>query len=331
MLEQFVKLNLVGESPVFMRTLALIKKVATCNAPVLIEGETGTGKENAARAIHYMSDRRDNGFVPVNCGALPDELLENELFGHEKGAFTDAKNSQAGLVNIASGGTLFLDEVDSLSPKAQAALLRFLQTQEYRPLGSRVTRYADVRILAASNSKLSDKVADKKFREDLLFRLNVLNVHMPALRERSNDIALITDALLKRFARSQGTPQKFLSPFSVYWLQRHSWPGNVRELENLLFRQFVLCEGNCIHIQDSPDFAANQHDDATEPAKQENILNFQAAKAAAIQQFEKSYLTNILARTDGNISEAARISGKERRALGKMLKKYDIDKETFYH
>jgi DNA-binding NtrC family response regulator len=200
LLAEFAALNLIGKSPRFVANVQLIKKMSTCHAAVLIQGETGTGKENAARAIHYLSKRSEQGFVPVNCAAIPDELLESELFGHEKGAFTDAKQTQAGLVAIANGGTLFLDEVDSLTPKAQAALLRFLQTQEYRPLGAKQTQLADVRILAATNADLKTLVANKQFREDLYFRLNVLNLTMPPLRERLNDISLIADSLLHRFA-----------------------------------------------------------------------------------------------------------------------------------
>lgn len=325
--EQFSRLNLVGHSPIFLRTLGRIKKIARCDVPVLIEGETGTGKENSARAIHYLSDRSDRAFIPVNCGALPDELLENELFGHKKGAFTDAKSNQGGLIELADGGTLFLDEVDSLTPKAQAALLRFLQTLEYRPLGSKTLLQADVRILSASNADLAASVRQQRFREDLLFRLNVLNVYMPPLRERSEDIIAIAQSLLSRFAYIHNRSIKHLSPAAIDWLHQQRWPGNVRELENTLLRQFLLTEDDFIYPEcHSMEATLPRQDDKSDFA----AGNFHQAKAAAIEHFEQRFLTHLLTQTEGNISEAARIAGKERRALGKLIKKHKIDRTAFF-
>ncbi len=324
LLHEFSSLNLIGQSSTFLKTLSLIKKVAHCDAPVLIEGETGTGKENAARAVHYLSSRSDAGFVPINCGALPDDLLESELFGHSKGAFTDAKEKQDGLVAIADGGTLFLDEVDSLSAKAQSALLRFLQTGEYRPLGSKHCLHANVRIIAASNADMQSLVDAGKFREDLLFRLNVLNIDIPPLRERQDDIELLAKSFVQKFSESYQTSKKYLTATSLQWLKQQAWPGNVRELENTLLRYFLLSDDSTIHIgQDNEEPHSTQNSDL-------DCGSFQAAKAAAIRQFEQSYLQNILRQTGGNVSEAARVSGKERRALGKLLQKYQIEKENFY-
>jgi len=331
LLAQFAELNLVGNSDSFRQTLSLIKKVARCDAPVLIRGETGTGKENAARAIHYLGTRSDYGFVPVNCGALPDELLESELFGYQKGAFTDAKENQPGLVKIAQGGTLFLDEIDSLSPKAQAALLRFLQTREYRPVGGKQTFHADVRVIAATNADLTQRVASGAFREDLVFRLNVLLVTMPPLRERIEDIPVIATKLLTNFCGQYGIKHKRLTPASQLWLSHQRWPGNVRELENVLLRHALLCDDELLHIGDATVESRHNPTSDTEAANYSVDLStcFQQAKTDAIYRFEQNYLRQIMLRADGNVTEAARISGKERRSLGKLLKKYKIDKREY--
>ncbi|HTF85445.1 MAG TPA: sigma-54 dependent transcriptional regulator [Cellvibrio sp.] len=361
LLQTFTGLNLVGHSPVFVDTLQLIQKIAQCHAPVLIRGETGTGKENAARAMHYLSERRECGFIPLNCAAIPDELFESELFGHEKGAFTDAKSSQAGLVTLADGGTLFLDEVDSLTPKAQAALLRFLQTREYRPLGGRDTRQADVRILAATNADLSQRVEEKLFREDLFYRLNVLTVFMPSLRARKDDIPLIARALLHKFSEEYRAAPKQLSGQFIHYLMQQSWPGNVRELENTLLRAFLLSpetlltspagmppggalfetvlekksgltkhaavEDNSALTGKSPESAAHKAEHMFHSINPQ--LSFQDAKAEVITQFEEQYLKQVLSIAEGNVSAAARIAGKERRALGKLIRKYRIDKSLY--
>ncbi len=328
LLSEFSSLNLVGKSAPFVRVLSLLRSVSRHAAPVLILGETGTGKENAARAIHYLGDRSSAGFVPVNCGALPDELLESELFGHERGAFTDAKMRKQGLVEIADGGTLFLDEVDSLSLKAQAALLRFLQTKEYRMVGGKETLFADVRILSASNKELEREVEAGRFREDLLFRLNVLNVTMPPLRERKDDIPLIASALLEKFAGQYKENRKRLARPMIDWLVSQPWRGNVRELENLLLREYLLSEDTLIHrrASDGEGFA---NETKASSLVSENKLQFQEAKSKAVQRFEQDYLHHLLRQTRGNVSEAARIAGKERRALGKLIKKYNIDRQQF--
>lgn len=348
LLNEFAHLHLTGQSPVFIKTISLIKKMANCHAPVLIQGETGTGKENAARAIHYLSDRRDRAFIPINCAAIPDELIESELFGHEKGSFTDAKTTQLGLISLAQGGTLFLDEVDSLTPKAQATLLRFLQTQEYRPLGSKTTLQADVRILAATNANLRELSQHKLFREDLYFRLNVLSLYMPPLRERVTDIPLIVSALIDKFSLQHKIPAKNIHSTSMNYLMQQRWPGNIRELENLLLRSFLLSSGTMLIIeQQTSNDIINTCFELAEAELNDNeenstvsqftgrkkskapALSFQAAKAVAITHFEKNYLEEIMTITDGNVSAAARLAGKERRALGKLLQKYQIQKSNF--
>jgi DNA-binding NtrC family response regulator len=234
--------NLIGRSPTFMAAIALIKKFAACDATVLIEGETGTGKEVAARAIHDLSTRRSAPFVPVNCGALPDTLVENELFGHMRGAFTDARETQSGLIGRAEGGTLFLDEIESLSPKAQAVLLRFLQNGTYSPLGGRAAVAANTRVVAASNVDVAQLAKTGAFRRDLLYRLTILTVRMPALRERPGDERVLAEHFVQQFGRRYERPERRLDSLSLEQLGGHDWPGNVRELENLVHRAFLLTD-----------------------------------------------------------------------------------------
>jgi DNA-binding NtrC family response regulator len=328
-MEHFGELNLVGNSPAFLDALELMRKSAACDATVLLQGETGTGKELAARAIHYLGARRKFPFVPVNCGALPDTLVENELFGHARGAFTDARDARQGVIAQAQGGTLFLDEVEALSLKAQVALLRFLEDFEYRPLGGAEVRTADVRIIAAGNADLAAAARVGGFRQDLLFRLNVLPVELPPLRARGNDVVRLAEMFLQRFARQYRRPPKTLHADAVQRLLGHAWPGNVRELENLIHREFLMSEGAAIHVHCLASCAA---DIAPTPEPLFGKLtkaSFQDAKARAIAQFERAYITELLARTGGNISQAARISGKERSRLGKMLKKYGLERAGF--
>jgi DNA-binding NtrC family response regulator len=336
MISTFSKLNLCGESDTFMQTLERIKKIAVHQATVLIQGETGTGKENAARAIHYLGSRAQCAFVPINCATISDSLLESELFGHEKGAFTDARQAKEGLVAMANGGTLFLDEVDSLSTKAQAALLRFLQTKEYRPIGSKKILYANVRIIAATNADLKYLSTAKQYREDLYFRLNVLNLKMPPLRERIGDIAVIAESLVKRFSKEYDLPIKLLSQRSLRYLEKQYWPGNVREFENTLLSSFLF--SNSAYLEVNDELYSSDKNSIVSP-EESDVLNvesisvmppcFQDAKALAIELFEKKYLSQVMLFSKGNVTAAAKIAGKERRALGKLLQKYDINKDGY--
>ena len=310
---------MIGRSAVFCSAQTLIEKMAAFDAPVLIEGETGTGKELAARAIHYQGARRDRPFVPVNCGAIPDTLIENELFGHRRGAFTDARFDHPGLVELAQGGTLFLDEVDALTPKAQVTLLRFLQDQQFRPLGSRREQQADVRIIAASNHSLERQVAAGEFRLDLLYRLKLLHLMLPPLRERHGDAELLAEHFVKIGAARFNKPALPLDPATLAWFDRYDWPGNIRELENLIQREFLLAEGGHISIPAPPRQIPAQP--AGEPG-----FNYRQAKTRAISEFESRFLVDLMGRTKGNVSAAARISGTERRHLGRLLKKHGIPK-----
>jgi DNA-binding NtrC family response regulator len=329
LLEQFVGLNLLGRSPAFVRALKLIKRFARCDAPVLIEGETGTGKELVSRGIHYLSARRDHPFIAINCGAIPDNLVENELFGHVRGAFTDAKESQPGLVAQARGGTLFLDEVDTLSLKAQIALLRFLERQEYRPLGGKETNRADVRVITATNASLQALAEAGTFRQDLLFRLNVLAVRLPPLRERTGDIELLTEHFLDKYSVQYRQPIKSLHPDTWERMMRYRWPGNVRELENLLHREFLLTDGPVICVDEenvgTPQTASRVEHKTLLSAG----VSFQEAKANTVEAFERSYLHWLMAEARGNVSLAARRAKKERSALRRLLKKHGIEKGTW--
>src|SRR5262245_6688958 len=315
---------MIGESRAFLDVVRLIEKVARFDAPVLIEGETGTGKELAARAIHYSGPRRDCPFIPVNCGAIPDALVENELFGHRRGAYTDAKWEQRGIIAHAQHGTLFLDEIDALTPKSQVTLLRFLQDQQYRQLGGSEVQSADVRIVAASNVNLRELTTQGTFRLDLLFRLNIMRITMPPLRDRHGDVALLSAHFLRACATRFGAGDKRLHADSLARLATYRWPGNVRELENLICREYLLCDDDVIRIEAPGD--AHVRGELDRPTGNFSRLTFKQAKDLAIAQFEKRYLAEVLSASRGNVTKAASMVGKERRAFGRLLKKHDIDK-----
>ena len=331
LLEEFAGLNLVGGSASFVAALKLIKRIARCDVPVLIKGETGTGKELAARAIHYLGARRDHPFIPLNCGAVPDSLFESELFGHERGAFTDAKTTQPGVVALAEGGTLFLDEVDALSAKGQVVLLRYLQDQQHRPLGSSVLRRGNTRIIAATNADLAELAKQGCFRSDLLYRLNVTSVSLPPLRERDGDTLLLADHFIARYRHQYNHPNLRLHPESARWIVQHTWPGNVRELENLLHREFLLTDGQELRLGVSESQTqAERRTGLTDRRKRLSTdLGLKHAKRQHLEAFEKRYLETLLAETAGNISQASRLAGTERRALGKLLKRHGVDRRAF--
>ncbi|HKK04876.1 MAG TPA: sigma-54 dependent transcriptional regulator [Gammaproteobacteria bacterium] len=330
--EEFLALNMVGRSSAFLTMLATVKKISGCDAPVSIEGETGTGKEMAARAIHYLGARRDQPFIPVNCGALPDGLIESELFGHAKGAFTDARERQLGLVAQADGGTLFLDEIDALTPKAQVTLLRFLQDCTYRPVGGGRLERADVRVIAACNVPLEQRVTNGSFREDLLYRLNIMQLRLPPLRERHGDAVLLARHFMHQYRMRYSQPAKYLPATNLSRLERYPWPGNVRELENLVQREFLLADGDAVYLGSRPRAEQPSHERRSgldRRAECNHARPFSEAKADTLARFERAYLESVLSQTKGNITQAARMAGKERRALGKLLKKYGIEPATY--
>jgi DNA-binding NtrC family response regulator len=319
--------KLVGEAPAFLKSIARLPAIARSDAAVLISGETGTGKELVARAVHYLSDRAPYPFVAVNCGALPDTLLEDELFGHERGAFTDAHAKKTGLLAHAEKGTLLLDEVDALSGKAQIVLLRMLQDKKYRPVGGTSEQQADVRILAATNATVDQLVEQGAFRSDLYYRLCVFSVRLPALRERVEDIPRLASHFIRKHT-PEGTPPLTLGAGAIQCLLAHSWPGNVRELENAIIRAIHVSEDRANVAADDFGLPVQEPPAASACAEQAPGL-FRTLKRQAIESFERAYLTRLMADYHGNISKAARAAGKERRDLGKLLKKCRIDPRSF--
>lgn len=315
--------GIIGKSPVLLRALEHLPNIAASGAPVLITGETGTGKDLVARALHYGSARKNGPFVPVNCGALPESLFENELFGHAKGAYTHAADTQAGLIAHADHGTLFLDEIDALSLRSQAALLRFLQDGQYWPLGSGRSRTANVRVLAATNRPLKEAVSTGQFRCDLFYRLNILAIALPPLRARREDIRLLADAILARLASDHCQPPKRLSEGALRAMERQDWPGNVRELESSLHRAFLITTGPLI-LSWPPPLDGGANDVIEEQVEPDEGL-FHIAKREAIKTFERRYLLRLIDVTAGNVTVASRIAGTERRTLGRLLSKHGID------
>jgi DNA-binding NtrC family response regulator len=311
--------RLIGRNPAFRQIVELIVRIAGEEVSVVITGETGTGKELCARAIHYHGHRRTHPFVPVNCGAVPTEIAESELFGHVRGAFTHAHANQRGLVEQAEGGTLFLDEVDALPPQVQIKLLRFLQDREYRALGSTHIHHADVRVIAAANGNLADAVSRGKFRRDLYYRINTVAMRVPPLRERREDIELLAHHFLRKHSGSAERPARRFSDAALRALVAHDWPGNVRELEHVIERALVLATGP---IVDRPllDLPATS---ALPPH------SFREAKARTVARFEREYVEQMLAVTGGNISRAAAAAKKNRRTFWELIRKHGIDAERF--
>lgn len=316
--------QLLGRSPIFLSEINKIPVVAKSDIAVLISGETGTGKEMVARVIHHLSPRATKPFVPLNCGAIPVELLENELFGHEHGAFTGAGGSRIGLIQEADKGTLFLDEVDSLPALAQVKLLRFLQDKEYRPLGSTKTKKGDVRIIAASNANLEQAVTAGTLRRDLYYRLNVVPIVLPPLRRRfgsgTNDIRLLAHHFLAEYAAKLNSAAESFSPEAERKLLDYEWPGNVRELEHVIERVVVLSTHRIIH-----------DDQIVIPGKKDHSsrLSFREAKARKVAEFETEYIQDLLTLHRGNISRAAQAAGKERRTFWQLVRKHKINVEQF--
>lgn len=312
--------QLIGDSPVFRNEANKIPLIAACDANVLIVGETGTGKELYARAIHYGSARAGRPFMPVNCGAIPVELVENELFGHTRGAFTSATGLQIGLIEEANGGTLFLDEIDCLPIFAQVKLLRFLQEKEYRPLGSPKMRRADVRIIAASNLNMPEAVDNGKVRQDLFYRLNIISLTLPPLRDRIEDITLLARHFLTIYSRESEREIADFSEEALHLLMVHSWPGNVRELEHVVERAVVLCQGETIQGKDLS---------LSNPELDGRRESLQEAKAREIARFEKNYIQGVLSVCRGNITRAAQVAQKNRRAFWQLIQKHQIDVNRF--
>ena len=320
--------SIIGSNSAMVSTMDMIKQVAKSMATVLIQGESGTGKELAAQALHAHSDRRNRPFVVVNCAAIPEQIIESELFGHEKGAFTGAWKDKKGLVDEANGGTLFLDEIGELNTAMQAKLLRLLQEGEYKPVGSVTTKQADVRFVAATNHDLRGLIQEKRFREDLFYRLNVIRIRLPPLRERRDDIPLLVHHFLKKYGALNHKETIGVAPEAMSMLMEADWPGNVRELENAIERGVVLCRSDQIHAEDlMPDPPPAGPLPHFEEAIYE--LPFKDAKQAVIKAFHQQYIQAILQQNNGNISKAAEQAGVQRQYLHRIMRDEKIEAAIF--
>lgn len=311
------RFDMIGESAALQKVKEHILRVAPTSTRVLILGESGTGKELVARAIHNSSERREQAFIKVNCAAIPEELIESELFGHEKGSFTGATQAHDGKFLQADGGTLFLDEIGDMSQRAQAKVLRILQDGEFERVGGRETLRVNVRLITATNKNLEELVSTGKFREDLWFRLNVVPIVMPSLRERREDIPLLVNYFVEQYCRENGFRPKTVAPAAMQKLIEHEWPGNIRELRNFIERMVIMTSSEVIEAADLP-------------LKMQTPSAFTKSFASSLtlrdlrDQVEKEYIIACLKSTDGNISQAARILGIERSNLHKKMRALKI-------
>jgi len=312
---------LIGNSARMQVVRALIAKLANSKSTVLITGESGTGKELAARAIHENSPRRGESFVPVNCGAIPEELLESELFGHVRGAFTGAVNARLGRFQLANGGTLFLDEIGEMSPKLQVKLLRVLQERQCEPVGSDHTVQVDVRVVAATNRDLQVAVREGKFREDLFYRLNVLPLELPSLRAREGDTALLIRHFLKLHGRRKGKPILEVDPAAMALLERYDWPGNVREVENLVERLVVLNEDGVIRAGDLPDYVATNSVPHHQKTAEVSLPHQGVDLDGFLERIENGFIRQALQRSRGNKTLAAELLKLNRTTFIERLRK----------
>lgn len=318
--------QIVGSSAALETVLATVAKVAPSEANVLVMGETGSGKELIARALHANSSRREGPFVAVDCAALPANLLESELFGHEKGAFTDAQQAKRGLLELAHCGTLFLDEIGELSPELQSKLLRALQERSFRRLGGEQLLSVNMRVISSTNRDLNKEVEQGRFRQDLLYRLNVVTLSLPPLRDRPSDVALLSQHFLQQFAQAANKSQFRISPEALRLLEQYRWPGNVRELRNVVERAFVFCEGNTIRVRDLPDCIR----DRTRPGRQTHgAMGYKAAREQWLETQGKHYLTALLRRHHANISAVAREAQISRKSVYELLRRLEIDVQEF--
>jgi DNA-binding NtrC family response regulator len=325
--EPGVLAQLIGSAPCFADLVSTLPTIARTDGTVLITGETGTGKELVARAIHQLSSRASAPFIAVNCGSLVDTLLESELFGHERGAFTDAHARRLGLLSHVGAGTLFLDEAETLTPRAQVALLRVVQERTFRPVGSASEQHVEARFVAATNASLDRLVQEGQFRRDLYYRLCVFAVTLPALRERREDILLLAAHFLaKHYEDSAPAPR--LSVAAADALLTFDWPGNVRELESAIVRAVHVARDGVIEAADLalPVSASNV---CAPPVGIDVSHRYKVAKRKIVEAFDREYLVRLLAEHQGNVSRAAEAAGKERRDLGKLLKRYGLEARQF--
>ncbi|HEU5451033.1 MAG TPA: sigma-54 dependent transcriptional regulator [Terriglobales bacterium] len=313
--------HIVGTSEELRKVLRAVAKVAPSEASVLVTGPSGTGKELIARAIHANSPRRDRPFVPVDCAAIPSNLLESELFGHEKGAFTGAEQAKRGLLEAANGGTLFFDEIGEMSPELQAKLLRVLQERSFRRLGGEKLLTVDVRVVSCTNRDLHAEARQGHFREDLLYRLNVVTVTLPALQQRAGDIPVLAAYFVQKFAATVKKERVHFSSDAMQALERYSWPGNVRELRNAVERAVVMCDGNVIRASDLPEAMCESAGDSD---VKDEVVAYKMARDQWVGLQGKQYLTSLLQRHQGNVSAAAREAQISRKSFYELMRRFEI-------
>lgn len=314
--------NIIGTSPPMKKLAELIEKVSRTEANVLIQGESGTGKEMIARCVHVNSGNAARPFVPVDCAAIPETLLESELFGYQKGAFTGAVGNKPGLFETANGGTLFFDEIGEMPLSIQSKMLRVLQERTFRRLGDNQLRHSNVRVVAATNRDLDAERKAGRFREDLFFRLSVITIRVPPLRERPGDILLLAEHFAREFARRSKVKFARLSKSAVEYLENYTWPGNVRELQNVMERAITLSAGDVITPEELPDHVRNREVISVDRLARE--LDFKGAKDECIARFERQYLLSLLESCRFNISRVARRSALNRRTIYRLMEKHGI-------
>ena len=323
-------IELVGASTAFVEVMKLVGRVASTSLPVLITGESGTGKEVVARAIHRRSQRASNAFVAVNCGAIPSELIESELFGHVRGAFTGAERDRRGLLQEADGGTILLDEITETTPAFQVKLLRALQEGEIRRVGSNHTISVDVRVIAASNRDVEREMREARFRQDLFYRLNAVTLHLPPLRERREDIMPLARYFAERTAHATGCDPVSFSRDAVRALVTYDWPGNIRELENAVIRAVALCE-HVVRPEDLPErvrAGAGVDSHAAAPQDAQEVAHKEEERLLSLSELEGIHVARVLASTGGNKQAAARVLGIDRTTLQRMLKRHGLETPT---
>ena len=321
--------DLIGNSAKMQRVYDLIQIVSKNDVNVLITGESGTGKSMAAKAIHALSSRANKPFVRVNCPTIPESILESELFGYRKGAFTHAVQNKRGLFEEANGGTIFLDEIGEIGPSIQVKLLQVLEEKEFKPLGDTKSIKIDVKVIASTNSNLVEKMKKREFREDLYYRLSVIDIKMPPLRERTEDIPLLVEFFIKKYCSEFGLQKKQISPELMRNFLTQDWPGNVRELENVIKKAVILAPGNIIELSDVEISEVSGRKFTLINKNTNNALPYVEARKQVLEQFNISYITSVLKKSGGNVSQAARISGLKRQALQQIMKKYHINPTEF--
>ena len=318
--------SIIGHDPKMVQILKIVSKIANTDATILIQGESGTGKELIANALHFHSNRKEKPFIPINCGALPSDILESELFGHVKGAFTSAINDKAGWFERTHGGTLFLDEISEMTAELQVKFLRILQTGEYSRVGSTDIQYSDVRVIAATNQNLEKLIKEGKIRQDLYYRLNVIEIKLPPLRERKSDIPVLAQHFLNIYCERYEKKELFLTSETLDCLFAYDFPGNVRELENIIQRVVILTEENSIKPSHLPP-AVNLKLDL--PNTEQRLSTFKKAKQRTIEEFEQDFIINCLKASKGNISRAAKIASIPIANFHNKMKKYKVDPHQF--